>query len=68
MDSYMAMECGSVLKGNDILANGEIIRQMVMVFIFGTMEISMKENSSNSLKMDMVLKNLQMEMYIREII
>lgn len=42
----MDMDFGKELKAILMLVNGNFLRLMVMVFIFGQMAIGMKENGS----------------------
>jgi hypothetical protein len=67
-DSSMDMAFGKELMEIPILVSGKIQKLMVMEFIYGKMEIVMKENGGHVLNMEKDLIYFQMAMYILDII
>jgi hypothetical protein len=67
-DSNMDMAFGKELMEIPILVSGKIQKLMVMEFIYGKMEIVMKENGGHVLNMEKDLIYFQMAMYILDII
>jgi hypothetical protein len=67
-DSSMDMASGKELMEIPILVSGKIQKLMVMEFIYGKMEIVMKENGGHVLNMEKDLIYFQMAMYILDII
>ena len=47
MEWNMVQECGKVLKETRTLDNGNLVKQMDMEFMYGSMEIDMKEILNN---------------------
>lgn len=62
----MELECGKVKKEIHMLDNGNKVRLKVLEYLLRSMVVDMRVNFIILLRMDRVLKNFQVEIYIRE--
>ena len=65
MVSNMDQECGKELKVIVMLENGEWEKLKDMEFMFGSMEIDIRDNSKTASNMDKGPRNLQMVISIK---